>query len=95
MATGQGTAVIDFGTGKSETFVAVTGLSTISGTSKCDAFIMADDTTASHSASDHRYLACLAGFTCSTPTAGVGFTIYATSMTKLRGTFQVRYVWAD
>ena len=92
-----GTATIDFGTeaGSNEASVAVTGQTTISPTSKCDAFIMADDTTGDHTASDHRYLAALAGFTCGTPTAGTGFTIYATSTQKLTGTYQLRWVWSD
>lgn len=95
MATGTGSAVVDFGTGANEASVAVTGQSSITALSKVDAFIMADDTTSDHTASDHRYLACLAGLTCGTPTASTGFTIYATSTQKLQGTYQVRWVWAD
>lgn len=95
MATAIGTATIDFGAGANEASVAVTGQTTISATSKVDVFIMADDTTGDHTASDHRYLAALAGFTCGTPTAATGFTIYATSMHVLVGTFAVRWVWAD
>jgi hypothetical protein len=56
---------------------------------------MADDSTASHSASDHRFFAALTGLTCGTPTAATGFTIYATSIHDLTGTFQVRWVWVD
>jgi hypothetical protein len=56
---------------------------------------MADDSTASHSASDHRFFAALTGLTCGTPTAATGFTIYATSTHDLTGTFQVRWVWVD
>jgi hypothetical protein len=56
---------------------------------------MADDSTASHSASDHRFFAALTGLTCGTPTAATGFTIYATSIHDLAGTFQVRWVWVD
>lgn len=97
MATGCGTgdAVIDFGTGSNEATVAVTGQDGILASAKTDAFIMADDSTADHTASDHRYLAALAGLTCGTPTEGVGFSIYATSTQKLSGTFQVRWVWAN
>lgn len=95
MASETGIATIDFGTGSNEASVAVTGQTSIAVSSKADAFIMADDTTVDHTASDHRYLAALAGLTCGTPTAGVGFTIYATSTQKLEGTYQVRWVWAD
>ncbi len=97
MASGQGTATIDFGAfpGSNEASIAVTGLSTISNTSKAESFVMGDSTTAGHSASDHRYLAAFTGLTCGTPTTGVGFTIYARSQEKLQGTFLLNYVWAD
>lgn len=95
MAQGIGTTTVDFGAGSNEASVSVTGQTGISATSKADAFVMADDTTVDHTASDHRYLAALAGLTCGTPTAGTGFTIYATSTQKLEGTYQVRWVWAD
>lgn len=95
MASGQGTATIDFGTGSNEASIAVTGLTTISATSKAEAFVMADDSTVYHTASDHRYFEVFAGLTCGTPTASTGFTIYARSTQKLTGTWAVRYVWAD
>lgn len=97
MATGLGTATLDFGTnpGTNEASVAVTGQTTISATSKVEAYVMADDTTATHSASDHRYFATLTGLTCGTPTAGTGFTIYARSLEDLTGTFLIHWVWAD
>ena len=95
MANGTGSATIDFGTGSNEASVAVTGLGTISGTSKAEAFVMADDTSSSHTASDHKYFPVFASLTCGTPSAGVGFTIYARSTQKLTGTWTVRYVWAD
>jgi hypothetical protein len=97
MATGQETVTIDFGgwPGSNEAQVAVTGQTAISVTSKADAFIMGDDSTTDHTASDHRYLACLVGLTCGTPTAGTGFTVYARSFEKLQGTYKLRVVWAD
>ena len=97
MASGIGTATLDFGTGSNEASVAVTGQATISATSKVDAFVMADDSTGSHTAADHRYFACLVGLTCGTPslTSGGSFTIYATSFQKLQGTYTVRWAWAD
>ena len=97
MANGTGTATINFGAhpGSNEASVAVTGLTGISATSKADAFVMADDTSASHTASDHRYFESFASLSCGTPTAGTGFTIYARSIEKLTGTWTIRYVWAD
>ena len=97
MATGTGTAIIDFGAfpGSNEASIAVTGQAAISATSKAEAYVMADDTTSDHTASDHRYFATLAGLTCGTPTAATGFTIYTRSTEKLQGTFTLRWVWAD
>jgi hypothetical protein len=95
MANGTGTATIDFGTGANEASIAVTGLGTISATSKVEAWVMADDTSTNHTANDHKYFECFASLTCGTPTAATGFTIYARSIEKLTGTWTVRYVWAD
>jgi hypothetical protein len=97
MATGQGTATLNFGAfpGSNEASVVVTGQATISATSKAEAFVMADDTSGTHTASDHRYFAALVGLSCGTPTAATGFTIYARSLEKLQGTFALRWVWAD
>ena len=97
MATGTGTATINFGAhpGSNEASVTVTGLTTISATSKAEAWVMADDTSANHTAADHKYFPVFASLTCGTPTAGTGFTIYARSIEKLSGAWTVRYVWAD
>jgi len=97
MANGTGTATLNFGAfpGSNEASVAVTGQATIAATSKAEAWVMADDTSSSHTASDHRYFAALAGLTCGTPTAATGFTIHARSTEKLQGTWTVRWVWAD
>jgi hypothetical protein len=99
MATGQGTATLNFGAmggnGSNEASAVVTGQTAILATSKAEAYIMGDDTTVDHTESDHRYLAALIGLTCGTPTSATGFTIYATSTQKLTGTYQIRWVWAD
>lgn len=97
MATGQGTAVINFGAfpGSNETSVSVTGQTAISSTSNAEAYMMGDDTTSDHTSSDHRYANSFISLTCSTPTAGTGFTIYGTCLDTMEGTFQVRWVWAD
>lgn len=97
MATGLGTATLDFGAfpGSNEASVTVTGQTSISATSKAEAYIMGDDTTSNHTASDHRYVGLWLALTCGTPTAATGFTIYGRSTEKLQGQFAVRWVWAD
>jgi hypothetical protein len=92
-----GEATIDFGVfpGSNEASIAVTGQTTISATSKVEAFVMGDDTTSDHTANDHRYFAALVGLTCGTPVAGSYFEIHARCIQKLQGTFKVRWVWAD
>ena len=97
MANGQGTATLDFGAakGSNEASVAVTGQTTISATSKVEAFWMADDTTSDHTASDHKYAPLFIMLTCGTPSAGTGFTIYGRSTEYMQGTFAIRWVWSD
>lgn len=97
MSTGQGTATVDFGAfpGSNEASIAVTGQGSILGTSKAEAFVMADDVSGTHTANDHRYFAALVGLTCGSPVAATGFTIHARSTEKITGTFAVRWVWAD
>ena len=97
MANGQGIATIDFGSypGTTEAYVAVTGQTSIQGTSKADAYIMADDTSTDHTANDHRYVKLFAEFTCGNIIAGTGFTIYAMASDRLTGKFTVRWVWTD
>lgn len=97
MSTGTGTATIDFGAfpGSNEASVTVTGQASILSTSKVEAYVMGDDSTSDHTASDHRYFPLFASLTCGTPTAGTGFTIHARSTEKLQGTFALRWVWAD
>lgn len=97
MANATGTATIDFGTapGSNEASVAVTGQAAILSTSKADAFVMADDTSTDHTASDHRYFETFASLSCGTPTDATGFTIYARSHQKLTGTWTIRWVWTD
>lgn len=92
-----GTATIDFGgfPGSNEASIAVTGEASILGTSKCQAFIMSDDTSLDHTASDHKYVGIWLNLTCGTPTAGIGFTIYGRSSEKLNGKFSLRWTWAN
>ena len=94
---GTGIATIDFGAypGANEASVSVTGQADITPEGKAEAWLMGDDSTVDHTASDHRYAAVLMGLTCGTPSAGTGFTIYARSTEKLQGQWTVRWVWAD
>ena len=95
MATGQGTVTINFGSfpGAQEASIAFTDAA-ISGTSKVEAYVMADDTTSDHTANDHRYLGQFVNLTGSA-SAGVGGTIYGRAVRKMIGTFKLRYIWAD
>ena len=97
MATGQGTATLDFGAhpGLNEASVTVTGQASILATSKAEAYFMGDDTSSNHTASDHKYAPVFIDLTCGTPTAATGFTIYGRSTHKMTGNWAVRYVWAD
>lgn len=96
MASGVGSAEINFGAwpGANEASVSVADQAAITSLASAEAWMMADDTTADHTASDHRYAAALMGVTCGTPVDGVGFTIYARSTEKLTGAFKVRWVWS-
>lgn len=97
MASGTGTAIIDFGSfpGSNEAIVVVTGQGTIGAGSKADAYFMADDTTIDHTANDHRYADILISMTCGAIVPGASFTIFALSEHQMQGSFQVRWVWAD
>ena len=97
MANGTGIVTVYFGAfpGVNEASVAVTGQGSISATSKAEAFVMGDDTTSDHSAKDHRFMNAVTGRTCGTPTAATGFPIYVSSLQRLQGTYQLRWVWSD
>ena len=97
MASATGSGVIDFGAfpGSNEASVAIIGQGAIGAGSKCDAFVMADDTSTDHTALDHRYFERFASLSCGNATAGVGFTVYATSEHKMQGKWAFRWVWAD
>jgi hypothetical protein len=96
MASGVGTATIDFGAlpGANEASVVVTGIAGIGASAKVEAFFMYS-TSSSHTANDHAYAALFTGLSCGTVVAATGFTIFARSSEKLTGTFTLEYVWAD
>jgi hypothetical protein len=91
-----GTATINFGSfpGNSEASVAVTGQASIVGTSVPEAFIVGSDTTADHTANDHRYAGLWIALSAGDISPGVGFTIYAHCIDKMQGTFAVRWRWS-
>ena len=61
MANGTGAAEIDFGAfpGSNEASIAVTGQADIGAGSKAESWVMGDDTSLDHTASDHKYLPTL------------------------------------
>ena len=90
----KGTAIIDFGsTAKNEASVAVTGEAAILSTNLADAWIRAE-ASSDHTLNDHTYAGLFITISCGVPTDGVGFTIYARSTEKLKGTFNLDWVWA-
>lgn len=97
MANGTGVAEIDFGAfpGSNEASVTVTGQDAIGANSKAESWVMGDDTTTDHTASDHKYLPLFASFTCGNPVAATGFTIHGRSAQKLTGKYTLRWVWSD
>ena len=88
-----GTTTIDFGAapGTNVTTVNVTGQSGILSTSMVTLQIMGNDSTADHNAYEHGIVPLVLRPTA--VTAGVGFTIEASSEWRLTGTFKVRWAW--
>lgn len=97
MATGQGTLTFNFGSAPGTNIVttAVTGVASISGTSKVEVFMMGTDSTATHNTVEHSLLPLDLALSCVAVSAGVGFTAQAATTQRLTGTFSARYVWAD
>ena len=96
MASGVGTATIDFGAwpGSNEASVAVIGQSTIGAAAYTAAFPMAE-ASGTHTVSDAAYAAMWMALTADAATAGVGFTVRARTTYTFTGTFVVRWVWSD
>lgn len=91
----KGTATIDFGAfpGTNEASVAVTGESAILAGSLVDAWFRAE-ASPDHDAQDHTWAPTFVSITCSVPSAGVGFTIYARSLERITGKFNLDWAWA-
>lgn len=96
MATGTGTATLDFGAapGGNVAAVVVTGQTSILATDHVGLGWMGDS-TADHTAETHRYiLPAFVALSATVPTAATGFTITATSTVTLSGTVKVRWAWS-
>ena len=78
--------------GSNESSVFISAPAIVS-TQAAEAFLMYESST-DYTADDQAYLAAFIGLTCSVPTSGVGFTIYARATEQLTGKVKVRYVWA-
>jgi hypothetical protein len=91
-----GTATINFGSwpGAQETSLVVSGQAGILSTSNVEAYFMASDTTADHSANDHKYAPCFIKLSCGSIVVGTSFTIFARCQDQMQGTFLVHWVWA-
>ena len=92
MATGTGTATIDFGaTPVSEAVITVTDAALLA-TNYVEAFVMID-TTGDNTANDHRHAATSWKLSC-LPANG-SFDLYIDCLVDLcHGTFKIRYVYA-
>ena len=97
MASGVGAVEMDFGAhpGTNEAIAVIIGQTDITPSSSIEAWIMADDTTADHTAADHKYAPLFIGLTCGDIVDGVGFTIHGRSLEKLTGAFAIRWVWSS
>lgn len=95
MASGIGTATIDFGaTPSSEASVDVIGQAEITATSRAEAFVMARGT--GDAATDQKFAAIAMRLVCSEPVAGAGFTITAYCLIGFAtGTFEIEWIWSD
>ena len=89
-----GSAVLDFGSAPGTTMVTttVTGQGSILIGSNVEAYVMGNDSTATHNAIEHQLVPMT--LRCGNIVAGTGFDIVASSEYRLSGTFAVRWVWA-
>lgn len=94
MATGTGTAEVNFGPfpGSNEASVVVPAEG-VTPTTHVEAWVMGGDSTADHTAADHRYFPVFAALTTEPGTDT--FTIHARSTQKLQGRWMAHFVWAN
>lgn len=95
MASGVGTATLDFGSapGTNITTVVVTGQAGITSDSHVEPWFMGE-TTATHNAYEHMVAPIKVTVDKSSIVAGTGFTITAVTEWRLTGTFIVHWVWS-
>ena len=95
MATGTGSATLNFGATPGTNFVTVvvSGQAGILATDLVEAFIMGNDTTATHNAYEHQVAPIK--LSVSDVVAATGFTINAITDWRLDGTFTCRWVWSS
>lgn len=84
-----GVATLDFTTGSNEATLVVS--TPVSSTSEITLKVSGADTTLDHTENDHVYFNLFAKCVVTNIVDGVSFTIKATSLEKLSGTFKVRW----
>ena len=89
-----GTAVLNFGAapGTNQIDLAITGQSSITPSSYCEAWLSATP-HADHNLAEMKLLSCNVGLLAHTISNGVGFTITATTELRLTGNINVDWVW--
>lgn len=92
MSLTRGSAVLDFGSfpGSNEASVTVTGQAGILSTHIPHAEIQAL-ATSDHTTNDHAYAALFIQLICGVPTDATGFTIFARSLEKMQGTYNIQW----
>lgn len=92
--SGNGFTTINFGNhpGSNEASVVVTGLTNI-GTNMVPRVGFYFGALGNKTANDHRYASLLVNLMVGPVTSGSGFTIYATSLEKMTGSFTLNYSW--
>jgi hypothetical protein len=90
----SGQALINFGVlpGSNEASVVISDATILSTSVPIAQY--AAIATSDHTVSDHTYISLVSELSCGAPIAGVGFTIYATSIEKMSGTFNIVYTWS-
>ena len=97
MASGVGTATINFGAtpGSTNATLAITGQTSIASGAHIEAWIQGDS-TADHNAYEHLViLSRLVSLACGDLVAGTGFTIYAATELKITGQVACHWVWSS
>jgi hypothetical protein len=96
MASGLGTATIDFGaTPATEASVVVSGQTDITADARIEAWVMARS-TADNNTIDHQYAAVSFRLSTSEPVPGTGFSITAYNLFGYAtGQFSIEWTWSD